>query len=280
MSLATPTIPKQWKEAINLLQFNPLSSSSRWTFPRRSILSDSHSTLLSKLAELDLLTLVYNWLVDFFSGQSHHTVFSGDVSCTRSITVSIIQGSSIGPAAYTVKAANPRPLNSDNIFIKFADYPYLVISAANISTRTTEIDNVAAWAAENNLRLNKSKSKKVLFRDNRRGNLKTLPPPLPDISWESSLKILGIQQQLISVRPHPPRRQWQCADAVCEYCSTTGCWRRTPGSVPGSCSVKADTHPRLSNAVTNPRQAIESTAWRGFITASDIQRVDPFLRCI
>ena len=147
MSLATPTIPKQWKEAINLLQFNPLSSSSRWTFPRRSILSDSHSTLLSKLAELDLLTLVYNWLVDFFSGQSHHTVFSGDVSCTRSITVSIIQGSSIGPAAYTVKAANPRPLNSDNIFIKFADYPYLVISAANISTRTTEIDNVAAWAA-------------------------------------------------------------------------------------------------------------------------------------
>jgi len=23
MSLATPTIPKQWKEAINLLQFNP-----------------------------------------------------------------------------------------------------------------------------------------------------------------------------------------------------------------------------------------------------------------
>jgi len=44
-----------------------------------------HSTLLSTLAELDLPTSVYNWLVDFFSGHSHHTVFSGDVSRTRSI---------------------------------------------------------------------------------------------------------------------------------------------------------------------------------------------------
>jgi len=124
--------------------------------------------LPAKLAKLDLLTLVYNWLVDFFSGHSHHTVFSGDVSCTRSITASIIQGSSIGSAAYTVRAADLRPLNPDNIFIMFADDTYLVISAANISTRATEIDNIAAWVAENNLKVNKSKFKEVLFRDNRR----------------------------------------------------------------------------------------------------------------
>jgi len=92
--------------------------------------------------------------VDFFSGHSHHTVFSGDVSRTRSITASIIQGSSIGSAAYTVTAADLRPLNPNNIFIKFADYTYLVISIANISTRAAEIDNTAACVAENNLKLN------------------------------------------------------------------------------------------------------------------------------
>jgi len=102
-------------------------------------------------------------------------VFSGYVWRTRSITASITQGSSIGSAAYTVTAADLRPLNPDNIFIKFADDTYLVISAANISTRAAEIDNIAAWAAENNRKLEKSKSKKVLFRDNRRRNLKTLP---------------------------------------------------------------------------------------------------------
>jgi len=54
-----------------------------------------------------------------------------------------------------------------NTFIKFADDTYLVIPAAKVSTRAAEIDEIVAWAAENNLRLNKSKSKEVLFRDNR-----------------------------------------------------------------------------------------------------------------
>jgi len=105
---------------------------------------------------------------------------------------SIIQGSRIGPTAYAVTAADLRPLNHDNIFIKFADDTLLVICAANISTRAAEIDNIAAWAAENNFKLNKSKSKEVLFLDNIRGNLKTLPPPLSDITRESSLKILRV----------------------------------------------------------------------------------------
>jgi len=47
-----------------------------------------HFMLLSKLAELDLPTLVYNWLVDFFIGHSHHTVFSGYVSRTRQQLIS------------------------------------------------------------------------------------------------------------------------------------------------------------------------------------------------
>jgi len=59
------------------------------------------------------------------------------------------------------------------------------------STRADEIDNSAAWAAENNLKLNKSKTKEVIFRDNKRGNLKTLPPPFPGITRDSLLKILG-----------------------------------------------------------------------------------------
>ena len=151
-----------------------------------------HSTLLSKLAALDLPTPVYNWLVNFFESHSHHTVFNGNVSRTRSITASIIQGSSVGPAAYTVTTADLKPLNPDNTFFKFADDAYLVIPATKASTIASEIDNIVAWAADNNLSPNKSKSTVVLFRDNRRGKLKTLPLPLPDITQETSLKILGI----------------------------------------------------------------------------------------
>ena len=92
-------------------------------------------TLLSKLAALDLPTPVYNWLVDFFESHSHHTVFNGDVSRTRSITASIIQGSSVGPAAYTVTAADLRPLNPGNTFFKFADDAYLVIPVTKVTSR-------------------------------------------------------------------------------------------------------------------------------------------------
>ena len=97
----------------------------------------------------------------------HNTVFIEDVSRTRSIMASIIQGSRIGPTAYAVTAADLRPLNHDNIFIKFADDTYLVISVANISARAAEIDDIAACAAENNRKLNKSKPSEVLFRDKR-----------------------------------------------------------------------------------------------------------------
>jgi len=82
----------------------------------------------------------------------------------------------------------------------------MVIPAANISTRSAEIDTVAAVAAENNLKMSKSKSKDVLFRDdNRRRNLKT-QPLLPDITQESSLTILGVasattyQRQTMNIR--------------------------------------------------------------------------------
>jgi len=36
------------------------------------------STLLEKMAQLDLSVNVYNWLVDFFSGHTHCTVYGGE----------------------------------------------------------------------------------------------------------------------------------------------------------------------------------------------------------
>jgi len=57
---------------INLLQFNPSVVVISLDFSK-AFDTIRHSTLLSKLAELDLPTPVYNWLIDFFSGHSHHT---------------------------------------------------------------------------------------------------------------------------------------------------------------------------------------------------------------
>jgi len=42
----------------------------------------------------------------------------------------------------------------------------IINNSANISTRAAEIDNTAAWAADN-LKPNKCNTKEVIFRDNR-----------------------------------------------------------------------------------------------------------------
>ena len=225
------------------------------------------SALLSKLAVLDLPTPVYNWLADFFGSHSHRTVFNGEVSSTRSITASIIQGSGVGPAAYTVTAADLKPINSGNTFIKFADDTYLVIPAANVNTRAAEIANITTWATENNLKLNKSKSKEVIFRDNRRGNLQTPPPPLPDITRENSLKILGVTiTNNLSASDHIRR-------VVSESAQTLYALRVL------RCHGLSDVGlQEIFRAVVVARLTYASTAWSGFVSATDIQRVDAFLR--
>jgi len=65
-----------------------------------------HSTLLAKMAQLDIPDCTYNWLVDFFNGHSHHTKPDEQTSTLKTISASIIQGSAIGLASYVVDASD------------------------------------------------------------------------------------------------------------------------------------------------------------------------------
>ena len=47
---------------------------------------------------------------------------------------------------------------NDQTDVKFADDTYLVIPAASADTRVAELGHTAAWTADNNLWLNKSKT--------------------------------------------------------------------------------------------------------------------------
>jgi len=45
-----------------------------------------HSTLLEKMAKLDMPEYVYNWLVLFFSEHSHSTVYNSQTTTVKKIT--------------------------------------------------------------------------------------------------------------------------------------------------------------------------------------------------
>jgi len=109
-----------------------------------------HSTLLEKLAQLDMPDNVYNWMVDFFNGHSHRTKYEGQTSSLHKITASVIQGSSIGPASYVVNAADLKAITPGNEMDKFADDSYIIVPAVNSSSRLAEIKHAENWASVNN----------------------------------------------------------------------------------------------------------------------------------
>jgi len=151
-----------------------------------------HSTLLEKMAQLDMPDNVYNWMADFFSGRSHCTMYRGQASTMKSITASIIQGSSVGPASYVVNAGDLKALTSGNHLCKFADDTYLIVPSGNECSRLAEIDSIETWAKRNNLMLNRKKTKEIVFVDNKRKRHFASPPLLPEIDRVTSLKILGV----------------------------------------------------------------------------------------
>jgi len=90
-----------------------------------------HSSLLHKLAQLDIRDHIYNWLANFFYNHSHCTLFHDQQSSLLDITAGIIQGSEIRPAAYVVTAEDLIAAVSGNSLCKFADDNNLVIPASN-----------------------------------------------------------------------------------------------------------------------------------------------------
>ena len=64
-----------------------------------------HSTLLTKMAQLDLPDAMFNWLVDYFRGHEHCNLYKGVTTAMLPISASIVQGSAVGLASYVVSAA-------------------------------------------------------------------------------------------------------------------------------------------------------------------------------
>jgi len=90
-------------------------------------------------------------------------------------------------------AADLQPLTTGNRIVKFADDTYLVVPASNSSSRLQEIAHIQASAAENNLKLNCSKSKEIIFTaKGKRSKSAHSPSPCLDIERVNSLRVLGV----------------------------------------------------------------------------------------
>ena len=228
-----------------------------------------HSTLLEKLAQLDMPDNAYNWLVAFFSGHSHCTVYQGQTSILKNITASIIQGSGIGPAAYVVNAADLKTVVPSNKLIKFADDTYIIIPASNASARSIELENVETWARVNNLTLNNGKTKEIIFVDRKRRRHTDIadPPELYATARVTSLTVLGVTwTNGLSASEHVRGIISSCAQTL---------YALRVLRAHGLCDVAIQA---IYRSVILAKLLYASSAWWGFTSASDRQRIDGFMR--
>ena len=216
---------------------------------------------------MELPDEVYNWLVDFFEGHSHCTKFQQHISPTADVTASIVQGSAIGPAAYIVNAADLSAVTTGNDLLKFADDTYIVVPASNIHTRQKEIDSVEQWARTNNLKVNPSKCAEIVFCDNRR-KIKVQPPPaLPDIKRVTVIKILGVTfTNNLSAAEHVHKVITSCAQALYAL------------KVLRAHGMNDSALQSVYQAVIIAKLMYGSSAWWGFASLSDQQRIQAFIR--
>ena len=136
----------------------------------------------------------YNWVADFLLGRKHLTKFEQALSSVLAINASIIQGSVIGPTAYVIDASDLKTLEQANSLDKYADDTYLIVPASHSPTISGELDNISAWAADNNLSLNVNKSCEMIVRRPRLAiDDPIIPPALPGVKRVFEFNILGVR---------------------------------------------------------------------------------------
>ena len=97
----------------------------------------------------------------------------------QNINASVIQGSAVGPTAFTITASDLKTTSSRSSLVKYADNTYLLIHGKDHQQRETEIKNIKEWVCKNNLPLNKMKSFEFII--SRPRSVKSDIPKLPGI---------------------------------------------------------------------------------------------------
>jgi len=152
---------------------------------------------------------------------------------------------------------------------KYADETYLIIPSANEANRTAELVNVESWSQKNNLVNNRSKSLEIIFADRRRKRSFQQPSTIPyPISTECHLSIF-----LIS---------WSChIQPVCGHVNniiTSSAQSVHALRVLRSHGMLAECIHTIYRAVVIAKLTYVSSAWCGFTTAADRQRLEAVIR--
>jgi len=226
-----------------------------------------HHALFQKYASLGIKDDIYNWLINYFQDRMHSTGFKGEVSEYRKINASIVQGSGLGPFSFIVAASDLVSTTKKVRFFKYADDTYLIANKENACKILNEINNIEKWADQNNLKLNKGKTKEIIFYAKRGKHKISEVPCVPGIERVTEIKALGVTLQSdLQMNVHVGGLLASCSGSLYALKQL-----RAGGMPPRELQ-------EVFKAKIQSRIMYATQAWVGFAQASIIARIEAFFK--
>ena len=220
-----------------------------------------HYTMLEKIASLPIPDFIYNWIVHYVQGRSHCTKSQGVTSAAKQINASVVQGSALGPVTFIINASDLKVECQGNKLHKYADDTYLIVPFSNGYSIAGELAHIEAWAKNNNLRLNTSKSLEMVVRCGKRAHVSP-PPPIPGVERVTCLNILGVTiRDNLSMSDHVQGLVSTSAQSM--YAIKV---LKAHGMSPLNLN-------NVCRATLISKMVYAAPAWHGYLTSSDTARI-------
>jgi hypothetical protein len=128
-----------------------------------------HRILLKKLEKLGIRGVALKWFTNYLNGRSQKVEIEGQLSDVELITISILQGSILGPILFLCYI-NDLPNCTEMLSLLFADDTACLTSGANlknvIDKANIELQKLSQWFRANKMAVNVSKTKYIIFKPN------------------------------------------------------------------------------------------------------------------
>ena len=148
----------------------------------------NHKILLAKLHHYGIRGIALDWFCSYLTNRSQYIDTGLSCSTSQPVTCGVPQGSVLGPLLFLVYINDMPTFSTVLSYILFADDTTGIYNSPSLDEAFTvinnEINSLYIWFSSNNLQLNASKTKLVLFMTRQKET--HLPP---DLTAEYQLKI-------------------------------------------------------------------------------------------
>jgi hypothetical protein len=126
-----------------------------------------HKILLKKLEKLGIRGVALRWFTNYLEGRSQRVEIDGKLSDIDYLTISILQGSILGPILFLC-FINDLPNCTDMLSLLFADDTACLTSGPDLKTvidkANIELQKLSVWFRANKMAVNVSKTKYIVFK--------------------------------------------------------------------------------------------------------------------